>query len=75
VFTWRKRQAKGEAMSVAGAVRLLRDDGWTRLSSDRGPVPDARRYPVPFDERADEIVSRRFAPFFAATSGDEEDAS
>ena len=31
------------------AVLLVRDDDVTRLSSERGPVADARRYPVPAD--------------------------
>jgi hypothetical protein len=43
---------------------MLRDDGWTRLSSDRGPVADARAYPVPSDRDADAFVGRRFGPYF-----------
>ena len=30
---------------------MVRDDNFTRLSSDRGPIADARRYPVPADGR------------------------
>lgn len=71
VFTWRRRQKKGEAMSIPAAVRLLRDDGFTRLSSDRGPVPDARRYRVPPDDVAEAMVARRFGPFFAALAAEE----
>jgi exodeoxyribonuclease V gamma subunit len=64
VFTWRRRQEKGEPMTVRQAVLMLRDDGWTHLSSDRGPVPDARSYPVPADGDGEAIVARRFGRFF-----------
>jgi exodeoxyribonuclease V gamma subunit len=67
VFTWRRRQDKGMDIGVRDAVLLLRDDGWTRLSSDRGPVSDARRYPVPPEAQAAAIVARRFDPYFEAT--------
>src|SRR5206468_12849260 len=68
VFTWRRRQGKANALPVRDAVLLLRDDNWTRLSSDRGPVPDARRYPVPGEADAAAIVARRFGPFFSAVA-------
>jgi hypothetical protein len=64
VFTWKRRQRKGQTMTVREAVLLIRDDGVTRISSERGPVADARRYPVPADRDADEIVARRFDPYF-----------
>jgi hypothetical protein len=64
LFTWRRRQSKGEQMSVRTAVLLVRDDGMTRLSSDRGPVPDPRRYPVPAHDVAEAIAARRFLPLF-----------
>jgi hypothetical protein len=51
-------------MTVRQAVLMLRDDGWTHLSSDRGPVPDARSYPVPADGDGEAIVARRFGRFF-----------
>jgi hypothetical protein len=51
-------------MTVRQAVLMLRDDGWTYLSSDRGPVPDARSYPVPPDGDGEAIVARRFGRFF-----------
>ena len=66
VFTWRRRRDKGEAMTVRQAVLMLRDDGWTWLSSKRGPVPDALSYPVPPDGAGEAIVERRFQPFFEA---------
>ena len=53
-------------MTVREAVLLVRDDNFTHLSSDRGPVADARRYPVPADWDADEYVARRFKPYFDA---------
>jgi hypothetical protein len=67
IFTWRRRQGKPNALGVRDAVLLVRDDGWTRLSSDRGPVSDARRYPVPTEAEAAEIVARRFGRYFEAT--------
>jgi hypothetical protein len=45
---------------VREAVLLVRDDNFTHLSSDRGPIPDARRYPVPADRDADAFVAQRF---------------
>jgi hypothetical protein len=51
-------------MTVREAVLLIRDDGVTRISSERGPVADARRYPVPADRDADVYVGRRFEPYF-----------
>jgi exodeoxyribonuclease V gamma subunit len=64
VFTWKRRQRKGQTMTVREAVLLIRDDGVTRISSDRGPVADARRYPVPTDRDAGAYVERRFEPYF-----------
>jgi exodeoxyribonuclease V gamma subunit len=70
IFTWRRRQLKQEAMSVRAAVLMVRDDGMTRLSSDRGPVPDPRRYPVPANDEAEAMVARRFTPLFEAFSSE-----
>jgi exodeoxyribonuclease V gamma subunit len=64
VFTWRRRQRKGQAMTVREAVLLIRDDQVTRISSERGPVADARRYPVPAERDANAYVDRRFEPYF-----------
>jgi len=66
VFTWKRRQRKGQAMTVSDAVLLLRDDGVTRLTSRYGPVADALRYPVPAARDAESIVARRFQPYFDA---------
>ena len=63
VFTWKRRQRKGQTMTVADAVLMLRDDGVTRLSSRFGPVADALKYPVPRDADADAYVARRFAAY------------
>jgi hypothetical protein len=51
-------------MTVPQAIMLVRDDGFSRLSSDRGPVADARRYPVPNERDAKAYVTRRFDPYF-----------
>ena len=64
VFTWRRRQQKGEAMTVPEAVMMVRDDSVTRISSRFGPIADADRYPVPSDRDAAAIVARRFQPYF-----------
>jgi exodeoxyribonuclease V gamma subunit len=64
IFTWKRRQ-KREPMTVRQAIMFVRDDGFTRLSSDRGPVPDARRYPIPDESDAEARVQRRFGPYFA----------
>jgi hypothetical protein len=47
-------------------VLLVCNDGFTRLSSDRGPVPEPRRYPVPAHDLAEAIAARRFLPLFQA---------
>jgi exodeoxyribonuclease V gamma subunit len=64
VLTWKRRRMKGEDMTIRQAVLMVRDDGWTRLSSKFGPVPDALSYPVPPDAVAETFVRRRFDRFF-----------
>ena len=66
VFTWKRRADKGEPIGVRDAVLLLRDDNWTRFVSDRGPIPDAREYPVLPEDQARAIVERRFRPYLTA---------
>ena len=66
ILTWWRRQRKDEPISVRTAVLMVRDDGMTRLSSDRGPVPEPRRYPVPAHDEAEAIAARRFLPLFEA---------
>jgi exodeoxyribonuclease V gamma subunit len=75
VFTWKKRRDKGEAMGVRDAVLLLRDDNWTRFLSERGPIPDPKSYPVPAEASAQEMVARRFGPYFAALGGPGDEAA
>jgi exodeoxyribonuclease V gamma subunit len=74
VFTWKKRRDRGESMGVRDAVLLLRDDNWTRFLSERGPIPDPKTYPVPSDAAAQEMVARRFGPYFAALDGPPDEA-
>ncbi len=62
IFTWRRRRAKPDALRVRDAVLLVCYDGYTRIASEYGPVPDARQYPVPGHPDADAILARRFAP-------------
>jgi exodeoxyribonuclease V gamma subunit len=66
IFTWKRRQKREQAMTVPQAIMFVRDDGFTRISSDRGPVTDARRYPVPDEREANIRVARRFQPYFDA---------
>ena len=70
VFTWKRRADKGEAIGIRDAVLLLRDDNWTRFVSDRGPIPDAREYPVPPESEAAELVERRFRPYLTAIASE-----
>jgi exodeoxyribonuclease V gamma subunit len=75
VFTWRRRQVKGEAIDVRESVLLLRDDNWTRFVSDRGPIPESRGYPVPTADDAAAMVARRFGPYFEALRDSAEGAA
>jgi hypothetical protein len=68
VFFWKDHTDKGEEIGVRQSILLLRDDNWTRFSSDHGPIPDPREYPVPDEATARAMVERRFAPFFAAAA-------
>ncbi len=58
--------AQRAADDGASGCLAVRDDGFTRVSSDRGPVGDARRYPVPDEADANARVARRFRPYFDA---------
>ena len=64
IFTWRRRQQKGETMTVPEAVMMVRDDSVTWISSRFGPIADADRYPVPNARDAAAIFARRFQPYF-----------
>jgi exodeoxyribonuclease V gamma subunit len=73
VFYWKRHREKGENVSVRASVLVLRDDNWTRFTSDHGPVPDAREYPVPDAAQAEVLAARRFGPYFAALVAPEAD--
>ena len=66
VFYWKDHSDKGETIGIRQSILLLRDDNWTRFASDHGPIPDPRDYPVPAEAKAEELVGRRFDPYFAA---------
>jgi exodeoxyribonuclease V gamma subunit len=68
VFFWKDHSDKGEEIGLRQSILLLRDDNWTRFSSDHGPIPDPRDYPVPDETAARAMVERRFAPYFGATA-------
>ena len=53
-------------MTVREAVCWCATTASRVISSDRGPVADARRYPVPAERDADAHVARRFGPYFDA---------
>jgi exodeoxyribonuclease V gamma subunit len=47
-------------------IPMLRDDSWTRFSSDWGPIPGARDYPLPeTEEAALRMTEDRFGLYFA----------
>ncbi len=66
VFSWRKRRDKGDPIGLREMILLLRDDNWTRFISDRGPIADARAYPIPAEEIALATVERRFGLYWTA---------
>jgi hypothetical protein len=66
IFTWKRRQGTEKAMTLPQAIMFLRDDGWTHLSSERGPVTNALRYPVPDERDAEARAARRFGALFEA---------
>ena len=71
VFHWKDHSDKGETIGVRQSILLLRDDHWTRFASDYGPIPDPREYPVPPELDAQEMVARRFSPYFQAFEPEE----
>ena len=66
VFSWKKHDGKPGGLSVRDSILLLRDDHWTHFTSEYGPIPGPKEYPVPPEELAAEMVARRFGPFFEA---------
>jgi hypothetical protein len=58
---------KGRDEKLTDYILMLKDDGWTRFSSDWGPIPDARTYPTPSEEEAQAILKGRFAPLLEGT--------
>ena len=71
VFHWKDHSDRGETIGVRQSILLLRDDSWTRFASDHGPIPDPRDYPVPPEIDAQEMVARRFGPYFEAFETEE----
>ena len=53
-------------MTVPQAIMSCATTASRAISSDRGPVTDARRYPVPDEGDANARVARRFRPYFDA---------
>jgi exodeoxyribonuclease V gamma subunit len=68
VLHWKKSASKPDARGVRDSVLMLRDDNWTHFLSDYGPIPGPKDYPVPSEQVATEIVTRRFGLFFAVTA-------
>jgi hypothetical protein len=58
--------AKSPRPDLLAYIHMLREDEWTRFSSDWGPIPDARDYPLPAtEEAARRLAEERFGPYFA----------
>jgi hypothetical protein len=63
ILGWEKKDPRPD---LTDFILMLREDNWTRFTSDYGPVPDARDYPTPPEDDALDVVARRFQPFFDA---------
>jgi exodeoxyribonuclease V gamma subunit len=59
VLGWEKKaEPRPELLNY---IHMLREDDWTRFTSDWGPIPNARDYPLPQDEAtALQLVEERF---------------
>jgi exodeoxyribonuclease V gamma subunit len=59
VLGWEKKaEPRPELLNY---IHMLREDDWTRFTSDWGPIPNARDYPLPKDEQtALQLVEDRF---------------
>ncbi|HET6281477.1 MAG TPA: exodeoxyribonuclease V subunit gamma [Polyangia bacterium] len=49
---------------IPDIVAMWRDDTWSTIRSDFGPVPEPRSYPAPPDDVARALIERRFGRFF-----------
>jgi hypothetical protein len=63
VLGWVKKEPRP---ALTDYILMLREDDWTKFTSEWGPVPDARSYDPPSEEEALAIVARRFQPLFDA---------
>jgi exodeoxyribonuclease V gamma subunit len=63
VLGWSAKNPRPELLAY---IHMLREDEWTRFSSDWGPIPDARDYPLPESEgEALRLVDERFGTYLA----------
>jgi exodeoxyribonuclease V gamma subunit len=58
--------AKNPRPALLDYIPMLRDDNWTHFSSDWGPIPGVRDYPLPASEdEALRMVEDRFGLYFS----------
>jgi exodeoxyribonuclease V gamma subunit len=61
VLGWRK---KSPAPDLTDYIQALRIDNWTRFTSDWGPIPNAKDYPLAPEDEARRMVDERFGLLF-----------
>jgi hypothetical protein len=81
VLGWKKKENEEPQPQLLNYIHMLREDDWTRFTSDWGPIPNARDYPLPEDEqKARQLVEERFGLYFdtleaAGAADDDKEAS
>jgi hypothetical protein len=63
VLGWRKKVPPPD---LGDYIHVLRLDGWTKFSSEWGPIPNARDYPLAPEGEARRMVDQRFGLLFAS---------
>jgi exodeoxyribonuclease V gamma subunit len=63
VLGWHKKVPPPD---LGDYIHVLRLDGWTKFSSEWGPIPNARDYPLAPEDEARRMVDQRFALLFAS---------
>jgi exodeoxyribonuclease V gamma subunit len=63
VLGWSARSPRPDLLAY---IHMLREDEWTRFTSDWGPIPNARDYPLPAtEEDARRLADDRFGLYFS----------
>jgi hypothetical protein len=63
VLGWRKKVPPPD---LGDYIHILRLDGWTKFTSEWGPIPNARDYPLAPENEARQMVDQRFGLLFAS---------